>query len=1732
MEQVLANVEQQADDTLSAWRLVRRGIVHDRDNYLRNKGAHIIKFDTRFMKGNEQCDGNEISFTPALGLKWYKRCKGRDEQYWNKESEYEARGGNTKTFKNGLGLVASAEWKYVLRGERPVLLVLAFQRCFVKRGTGTTGCPPVLQLGGLAYSIVKSRQDLLRVYDALPPADRYLQEVILPSTPHKVVMDIEKDFDDDGASQTEMDAELDFLKSRLYSLFIPQVCSFFNDEIGVCVRPEDCYVTDSSKRGVKFSVHLCITTPHVDFFETRLDSWVCMALLARQLETFARHSAEFSRWFYFNDSSSRLRTTWDFSIYGIGARNMRMIGACKGKKKRVGIHWNQCRVFEPVSSQKNHDYMNFIATVSGISPKRRIVLSDAHLVAVRDYVLEVRGRENVPFWFQNSLRLAHVLISKRLVSAPAHMQGLHHRRVSSTGGAGSSSGGGGGGGGNVGLTAAEASSRISNLNRLVMEVRELGRTPSGEAVPRYMELVNHQQHVCTNFYQMAESYLAAIAGAIHPGNHVMINRSPHTAGSLLETRMNAWVTGHPVVRRLCYFGCTSGSHMVRLTLMVDFSVLYRCWACTKIRKIIGSPLRPTCVRPRPMSSPCPADFLEGFIDYAVVPSSPEQGDVGKYMRNIQPLTCSGTYLPQGNAQRTIIAQGPMGSGKTVMTRRFLERVRAEKPDATVVAFSFRKMLAAMFADAFGLKLYTDAVGGTSLYEEKGVAIQLESLERLGKPHDSSGSGGCAGDGNGGGDNLQVIFKAVVDVIIIDETTSVFSHFDSETMKDRVYIVWKLFFHLVKRCRCLVVCDADIGPRTFQFLRMTRRRQQDPETLRIPNLSFHYNTFVAIKTRFIDYAGEAEWFNQLLAYLVSGKNVFFFSNNKKHMRAIKDKIVEDVNKLKCKRMDELSASGASENAIFSDAQIREYDSIVENILVIDADMTEKQKKAQAKCNDTWVHRIVFTSPAIGAGIDFRRRHFHVAFGYATTMSCSPRAWNQMRGRVRQLIGGECHVYISEPADIEMQALVDKLVDDGPELNGDLYQVAAEAEDEQERDSRGDAGTEYPVTLTAALDELQSNKQCYISDMSVIQEVVLDGEPQLVTRTATIPRQLQIIVALNAIERNRGRQSFRSEFIRVLQMGDPDVWYTFNTSFNHELNEQFVANIKGHEKRTTANLVESIASQPTVDKETFQQYVQDDLQNVEGPSPSEIQEYESKVEEAIENGGSADQVAPLPSGPLPLPEGLTSEAELHSFHQKNKIKHFYDLSDDVPEEIWKEIVRLTGGDDVMERVHNFSILMGTGLKDLTENQEQRGSLRSMKVSLRPDGESGGGHQFSVNQRTAQELWPADSMLRWWTSVLLYASGFELPNPIDANSGCDYMRILPGIGCGGGHKIYSDERLNDTDLQEWLDTRGTFIAKHIGKKPGPFAPSEKPWDTKRVRRLTKEFMERMFNLKLRVKNPRKRGREETQDSALCQAAPGMEDEAFVVNSRCRSGYHGPHQGRCGDGRLFHVSDQSLSLMISLSHLYLHAPWSGRGNEPDVRVLARAELGRIVSSWKRVPLFVKYNASANSGTQPLAQSLPPQTPLSGTSSSLETPATSSSSSFTPNEEGVEEETKTSDDVSGASGVAENEDAYYYRLAQEEELTEKLSSVETPAEELWRMQMACALRSHENPAKRELKDLYIQQVVSKYLGTNPYSMKGLEYCNLLLLESYQTRLKRMRVKFAQQASKKMSDFVKEIESG
>ncbi len=66
------------------------------------------------------------------------------------------------------------------------------------------------------------------------------------------------------------------------------------------------------------------------------------------------------------------------------------------------------------------------------------------------------------------------------------------------------------------------------------------------------------------------------------------------------------------------------------------------------------------------------------------------------MRNVRYPIGSSAFLAE---QATVVLHGRMGSGKTVATKNFVSAVRREKSDAKILAFSFRKMLASMFAEA-------------------------------------------------------------------------------------------------------------------------------------------------------------------------------------------------------------------------------------------------------------------------------------------------------------------------------------------------------------------------------------------------------------------------------------------------------------------------------------------------------------------------------------------------------------------------------------------------------------------------------------------------------------------------------------------------------------------------------------------------------------------------------------------------------------------------------------------------------------------------------------------------------------------------------------------------------------------------------------------------------------------------------------------------------------------------
>jgi hypothetical protein len=156
---------------------------------------------------------------------------------------------------------------------------------------------------------------------------------------------------------------------------------------------------------------------------------------------------------------------------------------------------------------------------------------------------------------------------------------------------------------------------------------------------------------------------------------------------------------------------------------------YYCHAC-KIKDFVLVPslVRANYVLPSDKSTKIPPDFLPKVIDYDEVSFDASQGEDGKHMRNVRPLE-DGNFL---SGKSTIVFHGKMGSGKTVGTKRLLGSVREEKENPKILAISFRKMLASMFADSFGLVNYTDAKE-RFLYDAHEIAIQLDSLPRLGKP---------------------------------------------------------------------------------------------------------------------------------------------------------------------------------------------------------------------------------------------------------------------------------------------------------------------------------------------------------------------------------------------------------------------------------------------------------------------------------------------------------------------------------------------------------------------------------------------------------------------------------------------------------------------------------------------------------------------------------------------------------------------------------------------------------------------------------------------------------------------------------------------------------------------------------------------------------------------------------------------------------------------------------------
>lgn len=1129
------------------------------------------------------------------------------------------------------------------------------------------------------------------------------------------------------------------------------------------------------------------------------------------------------------------------------------------------------------------------------------------------------------------------------------------------------------------------------------------------------EIRQHENLLKTRFLARVRSVLDKVSHAVHPGNQPHIQLSTGRNGVVAQARLSAWIDGNRDNGRKCVMGCTSGSHQVVISCRADFSVDYFCHACRQRATLVQTPIRAFRAQPCDTAEVIPSDFVDGVLDYATTDHNPTAGETERHMRNVRPLP-NGNFLGDFS---TVILRGPMGAGKTVATKRYLTAVRAEKPGATILAISFRKMLAAMFADAYDLELYTSS---DDLADEMAVAVQMESLEKLGRPYDvgnnNTPDGACTG--------MALAFRARYDVVILDEIESVLAHFSSSTMSDRLSVVWKLFFHMVRRCSALVVCDADAGARTYQFLRMTRRHG----TTTIKNLQYHVNRRIAIKTRYIDYASLVEWKDAMTRMLMQGKNVFFFSNDKAFMRRLERYLRDLFTTTRNERITAVSVDNMrvmTLDDLQTDPVVEACNDVLANMLVIDADTSETEKRKLTRCNEEWVSkRVVMISPTVGAGIDFTEKHFHATFGYATHSSCSARSWNQMRGRCRVTIDGECHVYIHDNIEYDLKE-----------------------EDEMVLEGARDG---LPLTLGDAMRALTTNRNCYTDDMSVVAEMRPNGEEHLVARTTTIPVDLQTILALNSVEQNRSRICFRGEFIKLLQKNDPDVDYQLLTHSNLKQEAALQLELLHMEAQHRDASLARVAIQPDMDAQQYKEAVNNDM------------------------------------------AGLADAPDVFPTLLKNEVKHFYGLEDDIDHDTWEHIMRVGGDRKTMERVRNFAYIFGANMQTLYKSATKRGVLKSLQVRLvSPDGNNAENHELTVGQRTAQEVWPGDHVVRLWASKIMHAAGFGMKTIEELNRTGNPGDMISGTGEGGemsAHMILAEERLQDPELQAWLNRRHLYIKEKSGiRGHSNNTPTDGVWKWKQVSSFAKDFLEAWFNLECRKSAPRKRKRD---------GDDGEEEERHVTGliRHDTTNYKCNEHNKC---KLMSITAVSLQTMLSLAHCFLDAPYINGREEPPIRVKAREQINKVMQENEYPQIMKKYvRQRANDTT--------------GETEAVEEDA--EVVDYAQDGEGYGYGTYGGygDDYNEQYNNAYEPETLVLGGADDQETACPLHEINTMAERKLRLRtmQVSVKKDKNNPEEQQAENTYRRNVAMRYVGPSPYSLEPVEFAVLMLSGAYQARVNRM----------------------
>lgn len=258
----------------------------------------------------------------------------------------------------------------------PPFMIAALYKCQGKR-----------KLHGKAwvhFCCFAEEEDFLAFNQLIPPGGRFIQEILVAQ--HRPVWDIERDYPPEAGME---DLQKDRLACRRWLL--PLLVEYFQGELGLEVTLSDLKLLDSSLPGRKFSQHVVLSAGY--FFQNRADEWVCMIDLIRFLEGKRATHPEFENWYVL--PSGRMV---DWSVYGVGKRNMRGIGACKGPGQKLGTPWQEARVLTPRIEDEETPYWEFLATPP-INFKEVIPIGEGLLERAQEFALAETEKKQP--WFQN-----------------------------------------------------------------------------------------------------------------------------------------------------------------------------------------------------------------------------------------------------------------------------------------------------------------------------------------------------------------------------------------------------------------------------------------------------------------------------------------------------------------------------------------------------------------------------------------------------------------------------------------------------------------------------------------------------------------------------------------------------------------------------------------------------------------------------------------------------------------------------------------------------------------------------------------------------------------------------------------------------------------------------------------------------------------------------------------------------------------------------------------------------------------------------------------------------------------------------------------------------------------------------------------------------------------------------------------------------------------------------------